>query len=86
MAHMRNLSTKPSKNVLASLLSVDTSDLLHMSSHTLLHTFSQPDTFQAEQPVQAGLLHMCIAAHTVAFHSHPAFQTDKVPKECQIAT
>lgn len=73
MSPVRPLSTKPSKDVLASLLSVDTSDLLHMKTHTLLHMFSEPDTFQAEQPVQAEFLRMCIAADTVAFRSHPAF-------------
>lgn len=71
--HMKLLSKKSSKNVLASLVSVDTSDSLCMNTYTLLHMFHETDTPQAKEAVLAAFLHMLIAADTVAFCSHPAF-------------
>lgn len=64
---------KSSKNVLVSLVSVDTSDSLCMNTYTQLHMFHKTDTPQAKQHVLAAFLYMLVAADTVAFCSHPAF-------------
>lgn len=73
MPHMRLLSKKSSKTVLARPVSVDTSDSLHMNTYTLLHLFHETDSPQAKQSVLAAFLHTCVAANTVAFCCHPAF-------------
>lgn len=82
MSHTKPLSTESSKDILASLLSVETWDLPHMNIHTLLHTFRESDAFQAKQPGQASFILMSIAVDAAAFHSHPTIWVDKLPEEC----